>query len=318
LTALTTLLNLAGLGIVAVGVTSLGTEIASSTYNSNSAYVTNQTYIFPTDLINAPAGRHFYMTFWFYQYQRPSIFVAPNAYPIGNIVLPLPAQLMDKQSVNYTTTPMNPALGAAIDAATQHYHQSGGLINSAIAGAGSALAGGAAGLAGIELGKISTTTNQLLQIGGLAINPYLTVLFNAPVFKRMTFNWKFTPTSLQESNNLKYILNKFRYHQLPDTNQTIGGTLLQYPDMCVPVISPAGYVYSFKHCVIENAEVNYSPAATPGFSDSNAPSTIELTLQLLEIEYWLKKDFNNTGDPNYQVSGTPNTINLTNGSYAVL
>lgn len=311
MTALTTLLELAGLGIVAVGVTSLGTEIASSTYNSNSAYVTNQTYIFPTDLINAPAGRHFYMTFWFYQYQRPSIFVAPNAYPIGNIVLPLPAQLMDKQSVNYTTTPMNPALGAAIDEATQNYHQSGGLINSVIAGAGSALAGGAAGLAGIELGKISTTTNQLLQIGGLAINPYLTVLFNAPVFKRMTFNWKFTPTNLQESNNLKYILNKFRYHQLPDTNSSLGGTLLQYPDMCIPVISPAGYVYSFKHCVIENAEVNYSPAATPGFSDSNAPSTIELTLQLLEIEYWLKKDFNNTGDPNYQVSGTPTTVTLT-------
>ena len=308
---------------VAVGaIGALGYDISQSVANLSNEYASPQAYLFPSDLIDINSGRQFYMTFFFYQYQRPSIFLSPSLYPMGSITLPIPSSLIDSQSVDYNSNQtLSPIVGAAMDSAVQGYNSAQGAIQAAASTALGALAGGVKGSGAQALDSLNALgnaaglpniANQFLQAGGLAVNPYLTVLFQAPVFKRHTFSWKFIPNNLQETQTLKFILNKFRYHQLPDSNQATAGTLLQYPDMCIPVISPSGYVYSFKHCVIESAEANYAPGATPGFKTSNAPSAYQLTLRLLEIEYWLKKDFYNTIDPNL-LAVAPNSVTLPTG-----
>jgi hypothetical protein len=92
---------------------------------------------------------------------------------------------------------------------------------------------------------------------------------------------------------LNYILNKFRYHSMPDVNSTTGGLLLTYPDMCIPKIIPSGYMYDFKQCVIESMVINYAPGDTPALTPKNAPNAVKFTVKLLEIEYWIRSDLQN-------------------------
>ena len=306
-------------GIAGAAFVNAGNILSQAMGLNTSAYQQNTVAQFPGDLINTASGRTFYMTLWFYQYQRPSVYVTPYLNPIGQIVLPIPVNLIDAQTENWTQqdNASSPAVGAALDAAAKSI-ATGATTIATLGNAGAAAIGAAGAQTASNLGNtigsavgITNGGAQALQLAGLAINPFLTVLFTSPVFKRYQFSWVFTPVNQQESDTLKFILNKLRYHQLPDAILgTTAGSLLQYPDICVPVINPTGYVYTFKRCVIEGSSVNYAPGSTPGFFNNsspsvngNAPVTVTLTLSLLEIEYGLKSTVFNTSDPNYSIPG---------------
>jgi hypothetical protein len=79
---------------------------------------------------------------------------------------------------------------------------------------------------------------------------------------------------------------------LPAMAPSAGGTLLKYPNMAIISLSPnQDYLYKFKPCVIESMSVNYASAGMPSFfKRSDAPVDVTISLNLLEIEYWLKED----------------------------
>ncbi len=293
----------------------------SNSYNANSVnggnYIGNSTTIFPYDLINTSSGRDFYMLFNFYQYQRPSVYTTATSASVGSIILPLPSNLIDSQSLDYQEYRLTPGTGAALDAASRLASEGAqqGYITASQGGAAAyqaAQGGAVSGLSnmGNAIGAILGTklgTTDVLQLGGLAVNPFTTVLFQAPSFKHHTFTWKFIPKNQKDADTLKFIINKFRYHSLPDLSMATGGTLLRYPDMVLPAISPTGYVYSFKHCMIEEVISNFAPGATPSFTrEAYSPSAIQFTLRLIEIEFWLKQDLL-SNDLNYSI---PSDVNL--------
>jgi len=266
-------------------------------------YTTNQVFQFPSDLniTNNPA----FIQFQFAQYVRPSILVTPTTNDIGSVVLPIPSQkLADQISLNYSTSGASDTVtGALLNGVAGQVAK--GSINfqntsQAIASTGEAAGIVAAGNALNSITKnvlgVKTDLNSYLQIGGMVVNPYLTVMFQSPNFKRYTFSWIFVPENPQDSLNLRYIINKFRYHSLPDIATFAGyslgqNSLLGYPDMVKPVLYPKGYQFDFKWCVIEAMEVDYIPGDTPAyFAGTNAPVSIRFTVSLLEIEYWLKED----------------------------
>ena len=207
-------------------------------------YTTNNLTQFPADL-PVISGQTFCILFKFYQYNRPSILVAPTLTPYGAIALPIPADMLDQSAASYSEEGSDLMVGAGLE-------NFSGSVAGAISAASNALAG-----SGIDaVNKIATNigdpnaANKVLQMRGVAQNPFLSVLFNAPTFKRHIFNWTFIPESQQDTENLNYILNKFRYHSMPDVLSSTGGLMLTYPDMCVPKIIPSGYLYDFKQCVI--------------------------------------------------------------------
>lgn len=260
------------------------------------------TTTFPSDLPqtqNNDAG----IVFQFYNYSRPSVLNPPNLISVGNVVLPLPGNLVDQQQLewsqeNFST---NPALGGALDAVAGKAT----FADKAIEGAQAIAAGLGTTVATVaSIGNL----NKILQMGGLVQNPFLTILFNAPAFKRHTFTWTFIPENPKDAAILRFITNKFRYHELPDISGGGTGLLLTYPDMVKPFIIPSGFMYDFKYCVIESSRINYAPGATPGFQAKTlAPSAIEFTVSLLEIEYWLKRDIVSpiymNGDQPYHIGG---------------
>ena len=143
---------------------------------------------------------------------------------------------------------------------------------------------------------VGIDTAQALQLGGLAQNPFLTVLFKSPSFKKHQFSWKLAPTSPQESDTVRQIINTFRSNILPAMAPNAGGTLLTYPNMCQISLYPDdSFLYRFKPCVVESMSVNFASSGAPSFfKNTNAPTEVTLTIDLLEIEYWLKEDVEGT------------------------
>jgi hypothetical protein len=248
---------------------------------------------FPDGLEKQP----FWFSFSFYQYRRPTEYGGRTPGEIltdlGTIRLPMPNQMIDRQDITYRVENLNTVLAAAI----QQSQQGVGLGESAIQ---AALGAGAGFLAE----RLRQSANQLGQLYGVAVNPFLSVLFESPSFKHHAFTWKLAPSNASESLRLNTIVDIFRYNQLPSTTRAAGGVLLAYPNIvqltvsCASYPSTGGYFsYAFKPAVIDSFAVNFAPGGQPSFfgtskiGDSRPPTEVEISLSLLEIEYWLQDDY---------------------------
>jgi hypothetical protein len=264
---------------------------------SKSKYLGN--LMFPADLVDPSANRNAYMAIQFVEYQRRSIFNQPFLSATGGIRLPVPSELRDNTQVSYSPSgPTDPAIGAAIEGglAGRNGVGSSGSVASAVLGA---FGGGAAGaITKATAGLTAATgmdTAQALQLGGLAQNPFLTVLFQAPTFKKHSFSWKLAPNNEEESNTVKEIIDTLRSNMLPAMAPNAGGTLLTYPNMAIINLYPdETFLYRFKPCVIESLDVNFAVGGQPSFfKNTNAPTLVQININFLEIEYWLKEDIEN-------------------------
>jgi len=265
---------------------------------------------FPTDLISSDGARDFYISMGFVKYSRRSVFEAGRVMFTDGIRLPIPNNLVDTSAVIYSEQEMGVGMGLAVEAASQY---------GAAAGALGAVAGGA--LADTALKKILASggsaayTQQgldyALQQGGLAMNPFLNLMFRAPAFKTHTFNWKLSPSNQTESETLRRIIAVIKKNMYPSlggdvagfqnlgiTGGIAGSMVLSYPSLALIKLFPKDeYLYEFKPCVVTSMSINFTPSGTPAFFNSTkAPAEVSISISLKEIEYWLSRDIN----PEYQ------------------
>jgi len=255
-------------------------------------------YAFPKTLQNQP----FWMSFSFYQYQMPDL-VAQNVYYAdqGTIRLPFPNVMRDSHHVEYSAESLGLVGAAAVNAAKGAGGGLGGIAAGLGTGAGLGALGSAingalgGGIAGQLVTGAQNVVGGVLQTAGLALNPFLSVMFKSPAFKQHQLSWKLAPTSQDESITLNSIINTFRGNMLPNLSNALGGTLLQYPNICqitISVNSDTYFTYAFKPAVIQNLDINWTGAGQPSFfGETKAPTEVEITLQLMEIEYWLGSDY---------------------------
>jgi len=278
-----------GLGLAAAG-------LAGLAYLKPPQAVTQSKYLgdmmFPGDLLD---NRNAYISIKFKEYQRRSIFDQPFLPEVGGIRLPLPTQLSENQQVQWNPQGTDAATGAAIEAGLKGKSSGGSIGAIAVDAAAGAAAGAANKALSATASSLGIDVAQALQLGGLAQNPFLTVLFQSPVFKKHSFSWKLAPNNAQESNTVRDIINSFKSNMLPAMSGNAGGTLLTYPNMAIINLFPDdSYLYKFKPCVIESMDVNYATGGQPSFfRDTNAPVEVQLSVNFLEIEYWLKEDIEN-------------------------
>ena len=284
---------------ITVGKQSIGNIVQNFNYNSKIVKNKVQDYSglgnvkFPFDLMTSAEG--FFLQLNFFQYSRPNVTSAPASIPIGTIQLPIPSiQNVDHQSLNYTTQETGMIAGAllnGLDGQIQNWGNAQAMLDAAESAIAAGGIGAVSDVVKNFLKQFGVGGNNAASLGGVAMNPYLTVLFRNANFKRFSFSWLFVPENHQDSVNLNFIINKLRYHSLPDLVGGDGGPLLGYPDMCKPVLMPQGYQHDFKYCVITDLVVDYVPGDTPAFQATDqAPAAIKLTINLMEIELWHKED----------------------------
>lgn len=285
----------------------------------NSKYNTDtRGFVFPTDLLNIAADRNFYISIKFYRYERRSIFDRMFQRDNGGICLPLPARLVESTGVSWEVTKTDPMVGAGIETYLRKDSTGTDVAKAVGAGAlmqaagsagsivGGALGGLAAGLptrgrgtaAGIALGqalggKLDQALPQVLQINGVAQNPFMTVLFKQPEYKTHQFSWQLAPRNPQESEIVRDIINCLKSNMLPAFTPGTMGVLLTYPNIARINLYPSDtFLYQFKPCALTKFSVNYAGAGNQPsfFKGTKAPTVVEIATEWQEIEYWMKED----------------------------
>ena len=159
----------------------------------------------------------------------------------------------------------------------------------------------AAGAAGIKIPALSA-------FYGYSPNQFLTILLKGPKYKRVQFAWTLSPNSDKESFVLKNIIRTMNNFMAPGL--VLNGALFKFPKVFQLSILPNSlYMYKFKPAILENFHINYVPAGVPAFNRRmqlggvgedgflNAPVSVQISMQFMELEYWLEGDFKDTNDP---------------------
>lgn len=144
-----------------------------------------------------------------------------------------------------------------------------------------------ANLAGKALG--ASNLGDLVARGiGQAINPQLQVLFRGVGFRTFQFDFVFTPYSKEETEEVKKIIQAFKFAAAPEINPL--GYFSQGLFMKVPYPFKIEFLYKGKEnpyvhkigeTVLENINVDYGPNGWATFNDGS-PVQIKLTLQFKE------------------------------------
>jgi hypothetical protein len=149
-----------------------------------------------------------------------------------------------------------------------------------------------------------------LAAAGLAINTFKSVTLSSPQFRRHNLVFKMAPKDFNEAKAIQKIAYLLRRAMTP--KRAAGGFLFEFPDIFLIAFSPnSKFLYKFKPCVLERINVDYTGGnQAPGFyrqqgNPSNAPpESVVITLQFLELEYWLD-DTGNSSDYKTDGEGLP-------------
>ena len=293
------------LGIVNVAATVAAVGTVTAVLSAKRPFVrkiSTLKLVFPRDLDKFSLS----MSFDFHEYKRRSIFDQPYMKKDSTIRLPVAKTIQDRFAAEWGKDKADPMTGAVIESVLESAQNGSSLTaESLITGFGSAAAATAQG-ASLNVLKEDTLPGlnkvlrsdikleQIFQPLGLAINPFLTVMFKEPTFKTHEFSWNLLAKDPEESRIITAIVNEFKWHMLPDIATNSSGTLLNYPSMVqVSFYSNDDFLYRFKPCAITDFSINYAPASTPSFfkGSQNVPTEVKITLKLMEIEYWTKLDF---------------------------
>jgi hypothetical protein len=291
----------------AVDIGVIGTTILEQKTNSTPLAPINYPFSklqFPEDLkVDNGAA---YMDITFQSYKKNSQTDSKTVTSNGGLRLPLPTQLVDNKSVSYDHPSLGPFLGTAMGSLLNSGSGIVNTIQTVLESGNQLLAAGAASLA-----PNSGLLNAASAYTGTAFNPYQTVLFKTPNFRKHSFSWRFIPRNESESATIQTIVNLFNTNLLPGIGTGLGSLLFQFPSVLNIQLYPSSdFLYKFKPCVIESVSANYAPGQTPAFYRSTgAPAAVDLKIDLLEIELWTRNDYDNF------IKSVPAGINTTPPSF---
>lgn len=242
---------------------------------------------------------YYYCQLTFYNYSRPNAHDNGELKVVHTIYLPLPAgsNLVERQSLKLT--PEDLGMGGALGdlfAKDELGLESASKTTMPIVERVVSKVGNAA-IDGVGDGLV----NFAQQAFAYAPNPHTSVMFQGVNLRSHQFNWRMSPETPTESAQISEIARLLRFSSLPVFfNDTTA--LFSYPMIC-KVKFFAGdkehpYLYNFsKYCMIQDVSINYAPNGVPSFfSGTNAPTSVEIGLQLQEIEYFTAESYGTSSE----------------------
>ena len=246
-----------------------------------------------------------------------------NKQPLGTILLPIPSNIQDGNSVNYTDDSMNSLIGAGL-----------GSVEGIMKGVGPAVLRGDFGTAGkifveqsegglkasgidlqnaqdiatkyfasqaVNLFGANVSINQLLaRESGQVFNPNMELLFNGPTLRNFNFTFKMMPRSADESEEIKQIIRFFKRGMAPKAGS--GNLFLKTPNVFELRYRQGNgehqFLHRFKQCFLENISVNYTGEGVYATYGDGTPVSMEMTLAFKELApiYDIDYDDNYTSD----------------------
>lgn len=205
------------------------------------------------------------------------------------IALHVPNEVTVGYRATYGEEELGAIFGAAAEAAT---NSKLGAMDAGVKGAVN------------KANEINPARGMLSALMKAAPNPRKEQLFKSMEFRRFSFNYQFAPRSKAEADNVKRIINMFKFYMHPEYQNNTNKMLYLFP-------SEFDIVYYFgdkEHphlnkistCVLTDLQVNYAPNGQLATFADGMPTQINVQMSFLELETLTKERFLGEGP-----DGTP-------------
>lgn len=201
----------------------------------------------------------------------------------GSCRLYLPQSMQTQFSANYEETQISTLLkpfmqqGASGAAAIQSMNAG----TSQVMGNAAGMVGGALGVAGAEA-AVDISLNR-------AQNNHMEVMFKGMGFRTFTFEFKFFPRNAGEANDLKSIIDSFKYHMHPAFKEGTGEAYFTPPSKYSINVSAGSLYGGYTEAVLTDVTVNYAGAGVAAVHSDQNPAEIDLSLSFKETKYLTKE-----------------------------
>lgn len=237
----------------------------------------------------------------------------------STIVLPMPSNIQDGNSVRYSDDSLNGIVAAAVEGTTAVMTAQGG---SGVSGMAQATLtamqtqfgeffnqyGGAAkeliirslAAQSVNIFGGNVTPDQILaRQQGDIFNPNMELLFNGVTLRSFKFSFKMTPRSEDEAKQVRSIIKTLKKNMAPIYTDT---TYLTTPNIFELRYRKGGndhpFLHRFKQCALTDINVNYTGEnvyATYG-GDLAAPVSMIMDLTFKELEPIYNEDYTDGDD----------------------
>ena len=247
---------------------------------------------------------------------------------IRSIILPIPSNVQDGNTVNYEDSRLNGLTGAVASAASDLMNVGFDNLGRDIAGIAGRLGGNLGGTgtaqdllnkffvsqaAGLVGGNLSVNS-LLAREQGAIFNPNMELLFNGPTIRSFRFQFKMTPRSQKEGQEVRQIIREFKRSMAPKVtavgNSDNNNLFLKTPDVFELTYRQGKenhkFLNKFKQCVLQDISVNYTGEGTYATYDDGTPVSMIMDLTFKELEpiydtdYYTDKNDNNLNGVNLE------------------
>lgn len=303
----------AGKSVFDIGSLSLSGPIPAAALDGPDITQRNTIYRFPSD---TPP---YYMMLPINNYSRESWASVGILNEIARIILPLPQQMIDNHNVRYAIEDIGASGGVGFEVINGNMSQAA--ADAAVAAAGS-IGNQIANKFGIVGNAAKKTYNGALTAAGMSVNDFMTVMLKGPDYKRRDFIWRFSPKSAQETSDLRRIIQLINNSMAPSFSSRFGSAFFQWPKIFKPQFVYNGLTdvlglntFRMKPSVITDFSANYTPnGAFSPFARTKAPTSIEIRITLLELEFWLAGDFDDNAVGGTNAASHNQSFNLLNNN----
>ena len=232
-----------------------------------------------------------------------------NRKSIGTVTLPIPGGISDANACDWGDDRMGPLQLAAAGLAL------GALDASATSG------GGIGGQLGDLKNQIVTNNKDMQQLigqkaasaaigsnenalfsrtQGTILNPNLELIFNGPSLRPFTFQFKMSPRSKGEAEEITKIIRFFKQGMAPIREEsrlflkTPHTFRIKYVQLGSQNESP--FLNKFKECALLSCSVQYTPEGNYAPYEDGAMSSYQMSLQFKELEPIFNDDYGSDGD----------------------
>lgn len=246
-----------------------------------------------------------FLKFTIFKYKRAGVITRDSnslkADLLGNIILPIPAQLQDSNSANWGQGNMNFLQAGGVDAA-------GNLMGGNTEGAGNSIKNLVEGLKDSPLVKNYFAAQAVNAVGGnisvddltargsgQVINPNMELLFKGPTLRTFSFTFKFTPRFQKEAETVRTIIKAFKRNMAPEGS---GAAMIKTPKVFeIQYLGKAqDYLNRIKLCALQSCNVNFTADGTWATYNDGSPVAMSMALTFKELTPVYNEDYGAYGD----------------------
>ena len=234
----------------------------------------------------------------------------------GTVLLQIPANIQDGNSISAGDSKMNSIVGAALGGTESLMTQVGDAL-SAKPGEGETRLGNAgkkateiinasigdSGLSGNirslitkklaasavnALGGNVTVNQMLARQDGQIFNPNMELLFNGPTLRNFRFSFKMTPRGKDEAEQIKLIMRTFKMNMAPKVTTGGPNLFLKTPSV-FELRYKSGrrdhpFLHKFKQCFLTDISINYTGEGVYATYENKEPISMIMDLTFKELE----------------------------------